>query len=105
MYWGDKKDGEIRMFGGLFLGLSAFIALLCETIFLIQKPFNYKDFKVKYDTIKETMTTSDDVRDAAFTLKIVEINEEIRTCKTYINSKWVGIYYNKKICEFELLDK
>lgn len=79
--------------------------LIVELTFLFLKPLSYKNFKIKYDTIKETMTSKDDIRDATFTNQIIEINKEIKTCNEFKNSTWFGIFQNEQICESELLTK
>ena len=93
--------GGLSIVGLLLGGVALFIMI----IFLATKPYDYKRFKVEYDTIKETLTEKDDIRDATFTNKIIEINQEIRTCREFENSKWIGIFHNKKICRLELLKK
>ena len=72
---------------------------------IILKPINYKNFKIQYDTITEMQTAKNDIRDAEYTKNLIEINNEIKTNREYINSKWVGIFYNKKIAEMEILNK
>ena len=100
--WYDKDEYDIL--GTILITLSSiFIVICCATILL--KPISYKKFKVKYDTIKETVTYSDDIRDATFTNKIIEINEEILYCREFKDSLTIGIFQNKNICELELLSK
>lgn len=81
------------------------IFILVEMVLILNKPFEYKTFKVKYDTIKETITFKDDIRDATFTNQIIEINSKIRSCNEFKDSYWVGIFQNKRICELPLLNK
>ena len=85
------------VFDGMFLLVMA-LSLLC-------KPYDYKNFKIEYETVKETITQKDDVRDATYTMQIIEINQKIRHCREFKDSKWIGIFQNKKICEMELLTK
>lgn len=82
-------------------GTILFIMILVLTL----KPVMYKNFKIKYDTIKEMSTSPDDIRDATYTQNLIEINNEIRHCREYKNSTWVGIFQNKKICNLKLLNK
>ena len=81
------------------------IDIIVSTIILIMKPISYKNFKIKYDTLKDTITSSDDIRDATFTKDLIEVNTEINKCRAYIDSKWIGIFFNKEMCELELLEK
>jgi len=90
--------------GTILITLSSIFIVICCAIILL-KPISYKKFKVKYDTIKETITYSDDIRDATFTNKIIEINEEILYCREFKDSLTIGIFQNKNICELELLSK
>ena len=90
---------------GVILLMVTSIALLIEIISIILKPINYKNFKIQYDTITEMQTSKNDIRDAEYTKNLIEINNEIKTNREYINSKWVGIFYNKKIAEMKILNK
>ena len=93
----------------LYIGVTLIIIfgliLIAEITILLIKPLKYKQFKIEYDTIKETMTSKDDIRDATFTNNIIEINKEIRTCNEYKDSIWVNIFQNEKICETEIIKK
>jgi len=104
IYWGEKEDGDVRTIIGLIISIFSLLMGIIEITYILIKPYNYKEFKVKYETIRETNTNPNDVRDATFTMKKIEINEEIKLCRVYIDSKWIGIFYNKKICDLELLD-
>lgn len=105
-YLGEKDYwSEWKTFVGIFNLVISIILILVVSVLLISKPIDYKKFKAKYESIKETMTKTNDVRDATYTIKIIEVNEEIRNCRMMINSKWVGIFYNKRICDMELLTK
>lgn len=99
------KDHDIFMGFSIILLVLGIIFIVIEIGALIIKPIAYKDFKIKYDVIKEQITNKNDVRDATFTQNIIEINQEIMQCREYIDSVWVGIYENKKICDMELLKK
>lgn len=90
---------------GAILLMVTSMALLIEIPIIILKPINYKNFKIQYDTITEMQTSKNDIRDAEYTKNLIEINNEIKTNREYINSKWVGIFYNKKIAEMEILNK
>ena len=85
--------------------LFGIILVIAEIIVLTTKPIVYKNFKIKYEVVKEQITSKDDVRDATFTQNIIEINQEIMHCREYIDNAWIGIYENKKICDMELLKK
>ena len=98
-------DGEgLCFFGGVCLVLAT-IFILIEIVLILNKPFEYKTFKVKYDTIKETITFKDDIRDATFTNQIIEINSKIRSCNEFKDNQWIGIFQNKRICDLPLLNK
>ena len=98
----DSYDYDISSLACLlFGGLSLVVMILV----LLLKPVEYTDFKIKYETTKNMITNKDDIRDAAFTNNLLEINEDILTCRAYINSNWVGIFQNKNICDTELLSK
>ena len=98
-FWFDYDIyGIISLFVG---GLILFITILI----LLTKPISYKNFKVKYETIKEMVTSKNDIRDATFTNSLIEINEDIKSCNEYKNSVWIGIFQIKEICETEPLRK
>lgn len=90
---------------GIVCLITATIFFLVEMTIILSKPFEYKTFKVKYDTIKDTITFKDDIRDATFTNQIIEINSKIRSCNEFKDSQWIGIFQNKRICELPLLNK
>lgn len=94
--------GEIL--GACLLGIGGLMMMFIIIVLLI-KPIFYTEFKAKYETIKEIQTSSEDIRDAAYTNKIIEINTEIRVNRKHVSSFWNGILYSKKIAEMELLDK
>jgi len=100
--WEDH--GIIMGFSVVFL-IIGLLLIVIEIVSLIIKPIEYKDFKIKYEVVKEQMTSKNDVRDATFTQNIIEINQEIMHCREYIGNVWLGIYENKKICDMELLKK
>lgn len=90
---------------GILLCIICTIGTIVSATLLIIKPISYKNFKIRYDTLKDTITSSDDVRDATFTKDLIEVNTEINKCRAYIDSKWIGIFFNKEMCELELLGK
>ena len=90
---------------GILLCVICIIGTIISTILLIMKPISYKNFKIRYDTLKDTITSSDDIRDATFTKDLIEVNTEINKCRAYIDSKWIGIFFSKEMCELELLEK
>lgn len=96
---------EVFFMIGVILIIVTSIVLLCEIGVIISKPIDYKNFKIQYETITEMQTSKNDIRDAEYTKNLIEINNEIKTNREYINSKWVGIFYNKKIAEMEILNK
>lgn len=105
-YLGEKDyTSEWKTVVGCINLYISLILILIISVLLLSKPVEYKKFKAKYESIKETITKTNDVRDATYTIKIIEVNEEIRNCRMMINSKWIGIFYNKRICDMELLEK
>ena len=90
---------------GIVCLLLATIFFSVEMVLILSKPFEYKTFKIKYDTIKDTITFKDDIRDATFTNQIIEINSKIRSCNEFKDSQWIGIFQNKRICDLPLLNK
>ena len=92
------------MAGGILMSIGG-VVLIIELSFLAMKPLDYKNFKVKYETMQMISTQKDDIRDATYTMKIIEVNEEIAKCKEFENSKWIGIFQNKKICNTSYLEK
>lgn len=103
---GDKSwEYAVFLIIGAILITATSTVLLCEIIIIIIKPIAYKDFKIQYETITEIQTSKNDIRDAEYTKNLIEINNKIKTNREYINSKWVGIFYNKKIAEMEILNK
>ena len=105
MWIGVKFFKDVLFACGIFIGFIGFLFVVVECCILIKKPLHYKEFKVNYEVISETITNKDDIRDAAFTKEIIEINKEIKRCREFIDNKYIGIFENKKICELELLDK
>lgn len=99
------EDHDIITGFSLIFLVIGLLFIVIEIGVLIIKPIAYKDFKIKYDVIKEQITNKDDVRDATFTQNIIEINQEIMQCREYIDNIWLGIFENKKICDMELLKK
>ena len=90
---------------GVCLALVIGVSLIIEISILIFKPIDYKNFKIEYDVVKETITNSEDIRDTNYTQKLIEINTEISKHKEYIDSCWIGIFFNKNIAQLELLEK
>ena len=91
----------IGIFGSVFGGL----LLVAVIVFLINKPYKYRTFKIEYETIKQMTTSKSDIRDATFTNRLIEVNKEINYCREFKDSIWIGIFQNKKICEMKLLNK
>lgn len=103
--WNNDLDASDFFIIGIPLGAISLIALIAEVATISTKAIGYKNFKIKYDTIKSQITNKDDIRDASFTQNIIEINEQILYCREYKDSIWFGIYQNEKICDTELLKK
>ena len=100
--WCDSDD--LIVYGVIGIVFDS-VFLLAMASILLFKPYEYKNFKIEYETVKETITQKDDVRDATYTMQIIEINQKIRHCREFKDSKWIGIFQNEKICEMELLEK
>lgn len=104
--WGSNDfDGVGRLIIGMTLVAFIGLALFVEFIAILLKPLDYKNFKIEYETIKQTITTSQDIRDTNYTQKIIEINTEINVNKEFSDNQWVGIFYSKQIGELEILKK
>ncbi len=104
--WGSNDfDGVGRLIIGMTLVAFIGLALFVEFIVILLKPLDYKNFKIEYETIKQTITTSQDIRDTNYTQKIIEINTEINVNKEFSDNQWVGIFYSKQIGELEILKK
>ena len=104
-----KKYNEIMSYemecAFSILVLCFVIAFVAEITLILVKPINYRDFKIEYDTVKQITTSFEDIRDTNYTMKLIEINQKINLHRAYIDSKWIGIFFNKKIAELELLEK
>ena len=98
-------DKESLFDVGIALIIIMTIFLTFEFAMLIIKPIKYKNFKIEYDVVKETITSSEDIRDTNYTQKLIEINTTIKTNREYKDSIWCGIFFNKKIADLELLQK
>ena len=101
----DDWDKEWLLCFGIGLIIIMIISLIIEFTMLISKPIEYKNFKIEYDVVKETITSSEDIRDTNYTQKLIEINTKIKTNREYKDSIWCGIFFNKKIADLELLQK
>ena len=98
-------DKEWLLFFGIVLIIIMIMSLIIEFTILISKPIEYKNFKIEYDVVKETITSSEDMRDTNYTQKLIEINTRIKANREYKDSIWCGIFFNKKIADLELLQK
>ena len=98
-------DKEWLLYFGIGLIIIMIMSLIIEFTMLISKPIEYKNFKIEYDVVKETITSSEDIRDTNYTQKLIEINTKIKTNREYKDSIWCGIFFNKKIADLELLQK
>ena len=101
----DDWDKEWLLYFGGALIIIMIISLTIEFTMLISKPIEYKNFKIEYDVVKETITSPEDIRDTNYTKKLIEINTKIKTNREYKDSMWCGIFFNKKIADLELLQK
>lgn len=101
----DDLFDDLKITIGLYLSAICFIFLAIMVIILILKPKNYKEFKIKYDTVKETLTYKDDIRDAGYINNIIEINNSIKYCREFKDSVFIGIFQNDKICQLDLIKK
>ena len=101
----DDWEEEWLVYFGIGLIIIMIISLTIEFKILICKPIEYKNFKIEYDVVKETITSSEDIRDTNYTQKLIEINTKIKTNREYKDNIWCGIFFNKKIAELELLQK
>ena len=101
----DDWDKEWLLYFGGALIIIMIISLTIEFTMLISKPIEYKNFKIEYDVVKETITSPEDIRDTNYTQKLIEINTKIKTNREYKDSMWCGIFFNKKIADLELLQK
>lgn len=101
----DNYFTDVYLLIGLIFLLIFGIVLLIEGILLLYKPLDYTDFKIKYETVSELSTSKEDIRDATYTMQLIEINNEIRINKEYVNNPWIGIFYNKDIANMQLLNK
>jgi len=90
---------------GVFLFITNICILIAIILLLIIKPLICENFIVKYETLKETVTVSNDIRDTNYTQKLIEVNQEINCNKKFINNKWIGIFYSKRIAELDLLSR
>lgn len=106
IYIGNNDwDKEWLFYVGIALIIIMIISLTIEFAMLINKPIEYKNFKIEYDVVKETITSSEDIRDTNYTQKLIEINTKIKTNREYKDNIWCGIFFNKKIADLELLQK
>lgn len=101
-----KFDGFID--GNDYLYITGMALVMITSVFLVAaliifstKIIYYNNFKIEYEEIKNIETSSTDIRDTNYTLKVVDINKEIETNKRYCNNFWIGIYYNKHIANLE----
>lgn len=86
---------------GIVLVMVTSVVLVVSLIIFSTKTIYYNNFKIEYEEIKNIETSSSDIRDTNYTLKVVDINKEIELNKKYCNNSWIGIYYNKYIANLE----
>lgn len=86
---------------GIVLVMATSVFLVVSLIIFSTKTIYYNNFKIEYEEIKKIETSSSDIRDTNYTLKVVDINKEIELNKKYCNNSWIGIYYNKYIANLE----
>lgn len=102
--FGDDIYDNYDMYGVCIITFDLII-LTTEIIFLIIKPMDYTNFKIEYDVIKDTITSPEDIRDTNYTQKLIEINTEIQKNREWKDNIIIGLFYNEKIAELELLVK
>lgn len=90
---------------GIALVMITSVFLVISLIILPTKILYYNNFKIEYEEIKNIETSSTDIRDTNYTLKIVDINKEIELNRKYCNNFWIGIYYNKYIANLEKIER
>ena len=95
----------LEPFGYILGGTFLVVLISMVGVIFISKPMEYKEFKAKYDTVAETITSQSDIRDTNYTKEIIELNTEINLNREFIQNEWIGIFYNEKIAELELLQK
>lgn len=104
IYVGNNDyEKEIFLYIGVGLIIVAITFLIAEFVTLICKPIEYKNFKIEYEVVKETITNPEDLRDANYTQNLIELNKKIKMNKEYKDNIWFGIFFNKKIAELDLL--
>ena len=95
-------DGNDTLYmTGISLVIITSVFLVVALIIFSTKIIYYNNFKIEYEEIKNLETSSTDIRDTNYTLKVVDINKEIELNKKYCNNFWIGIYYNKDIANLE----
>lgn len=98
----DFIDGnDILYMTGIALVMITSVFLVVALMIFSTKIIYYNNFKIEYEEIKNIETSSTDIRDTNYTLKVVDINKEIELNKKYCNNFWIGIYYNKYIANLE----
>ena len=102
----EKFDGfidgnDILYMTGIALVMITSVFLVVALMIFSTKIIYYNNFKIEYEEIKNIETSSTDIRDTNYTLKVVNINKEIELNKKYCNNFWIGIYYNKDIANLE----
>ena len=100
-----EKIGEIVIIVGGLIGIISVSLLILVISLNISLPVQERDFKVKYNSVKEMKTLSTDLRDASYTKELLEINKEINKAREYCNDPFFGCINSKEIANYELLDK
>lgn len=100
-----EKIGEIIGIIGGLIGIISVSFLIYFISLNISLPVQERDFKVKYNSVKEMKTLSTDLRDASYTKELLEINKEINNAREYCNDPFFGCINSKEIANYELLDK
>ncbi len=101
----------IEITGEIIIIISGFISIISVSLLIlvislnISLPVKERDFKVKYNSVKEMKTLSTDLRDASYTKELLEINKEINNAREYCNDPFFGCINSKEIANYELLDK
>ena len=80
-------DGNDTLYmTGISLVIITSVFLVVALIIFSTKIIYYNNFKIEYEEIKNLETSSTDIRDTNYTLKVVDINKEIELNKKYCNN-------------------
>lgn len=106
--WYESIKEKIGELIGIIFGIISIISVSFLIYFIslnISLPLKERDFKVKYNSVKEMKTLSTDLRDASYTKELLEINKEINNAREYCNDPFFGCINSEEIANYELLNK